>query len=1198
MMMRSKGIVEDIDNLASDVAQADVRLHNTFNEFMMLADGQFIENRVYEDDDSDSEGEGEEETKESSGEKNVEDVKQVLVAAFQDGIEALKLFYDTVEDTEEEVVEENKIEDIYNIRPLPFIIGTQQFIDSSDAGLGDVPGAKDDGHDDDGNILDHGSDSDEDEEETQLVVRRSDQSDVEEDDVDDEHSDEERSDRDDYEEDMSEGERSQSRSDNEESDDDYERPPVQQRVQIPIIPQKGRTKSVSSGTPSDVSDSDDDYKPPVKIPVESKRVTQPSHDESEEDDDDEDLFGDTQDDPYSLFGAPSASSKKKAKSKSTHDAMAGLFGDDTSGGNDYQGRSDSFASVDSLFDAGGSSRMSKKSNLGGLFGSTNESNLFDDVEKTIEPVDDFDDDDYEPPEDTVKEKVIDSGPKKSGIQAVGASDLFSSGGDLFGGESDSDDDMFGQKTKTAPKPKTEPAVVKKAPRSDLFGDDDDGDDDLFGSKPKSKPESSSKKTAPVVKKAATSDLFGGDDESDDDLFGSKPKPTVQSAAKSNTPIPKKSAAASNLFNDDDDSDDDLLGSKPRVDPLSKSNATKHGSSSGKVASSSDLFGDDDDDSDGLFSSKPKPKPTKVEPKKVEPPIMKPATVGRAKVSSGLFDGDDDGSDDDLFGEKANPRPKTPPSIPAKKSTTSQSSDLFGADDDSDDDMFTSKPKPKDVPAEKIVVPEAKPKPTVFAPPLPKRVPSSSPSSSDSEDDWETGNKATTTVVNPPANLTAVKEESVDKDKIDQVDNTPDESPPPLPPSSSPAVSKRMSGALAKRMSGLDATKIVMPGMTPPPMFGKNRDRSQSSGSGGTRSRTGSSASEPGEIVNVTMERATVSGKKGRSRKAPSRKKVDIPSTDSDPLFSSDVLAPSGQEKSGGIEDSKRNVSSGNAPNLFGDSGPDNDLFGNKSTSNKEPVVQKSTSSKVASAGLFGDGDGSDDDVFSSNITQKQETRPLTTKVAPVEETPVVSKPSSGLFGGDDDNDDDLFGGKAKAKTETKTVAKAASSKGTSSGLFGDDDNGDYDLFGNKISSKPKTETVTKTAVASTKTTSSGLFGNDDDNDDDLFGSKSKPTNQASKSTKAPVSKGSGLFGDDDGSDDDLFGSKPKTKAAPVATKKTASSSLFGDDDGDDDLFGGSSKPKTTTKPKPKASSSGLFGDDDDDDLFGSKSKAGKSGLFD
>jgi hypothetical protein len=38
--------MDDIDNLVSEATEADVRLHNTFNEFLMLANNQFIENVI------------------------------------------------------------------------------------------------------------------------------------------------------------------------------------------------------------------------------------------------------------------------------------------------------------------------------------------------------------------------------------------------------------------------------------------------------------------------------------------------------------------------------------------------------------------------------------------------------------------------------------------------------------------------------------------------------------------------------------------------------------------------------------------------------------------------------------------------------------------------------------------------------------------------------------------------------------------------------------------------------------------------------------------------------------------------------------------------------------------------------------------------------------------------------------------------
>ena len=41
---KTKALVDKIDDLSSDAAEADVRLRNTFCEFLMLANSQFIEN--------------------------------------------------------------------------------------------------------------------------------------------------------------------------------------------------------------------------------------------------------------------------------------------------------------------------------------------------------------------------------------------------------------------------------------------------------------------------------------------------------------------------------------------------------------------------------------------------------------------------------------------------------------------------------------------------------------------------------------------------------------------------------------------------------------------------------------------------------------------------------------------------------------------------------------------------------------------------------------------------------------------------------------------------------------------------------------------------------------------------------------------------------------------------------------------------
>jgi WASH complex subunit FAM21 len=44
LSVKTKDLVNKVEDLGSDVSEADVRLRNTFNEFLMLANSQFIEN--------------------------------------------------------------------------------------------------------------------------------------------------------------------------------------------------------------------------------------------------------------------------------------------------------------------------------------------------------------------------------------------------------------------------------------------------------------------------------------------------------------------------------------------------------------------------------------------------------------------------------------------------------------------------------------------------------------------------------------------------------------------------------------------------------------------------------------------------------------------------------------------------------------------------------------------------------------------------------------------------------------------------------------------------------------------------------------------------------------------------------------------------------------------------------------------------
>jgi WASH complex subunit FAM21 len=83
---------------------------------------------VYDDD-----GEAAEEQAPAAA-TTVDDPQVVIKDSLQAGIVALKLYFsDETEDTSE------KMEDIYNARPLPYIIGTKMYVESEDVGLGEEP---------------------------------------------------------------------------------------------------------------------------------------------------------------------------------------------------------------------------------------------------------------------------------------------------------------------------------------------------------------------------------------------------------------------------------------------------------------------------------------------------------------------------------------------------------------------------------------------------------------------------------------------------------------------------------------------------------------------------------------------------------------------------------------------------------------------------------------------------------------------------------------------------------------------------------------------------------------------------------------------------------------------------------------------------------------------------------------------------
>ncbi|XP_031616468.1 WASH complex subunit 2 [Contarinia nasturtii] len=146
----------------------------------------------------------------------------------------------------------------------------------------------------------------------------------------------------------------------------------------------------------------------------------------------------------------------------------------------------------------------------------------------------------------------------------------------------------------------------------------------------------------------------------------------------------------------------------------------------------------------------------------------------------------------------------------------------------------------------------------------------------------------------------------------------------------------------------------------------------------------------------------------------------------------------------------------------------------------------------------------EDDLFDSPITTviKNESNK---KQQPTKTLSSSSVTKQNLFG-DNDDDDDLFGGPPAIIEQVKKVQ----SKKPASKIFSDDSSDD-DLFGGKIIKKSQSKPPTVTATTSMKTPKNNkgnekLFSDSEDDDDDLFGTKVKPKDKSKKMQPSASSK--------------------------------------------------------------------------------------------
>ncbi|XP_074152437.1 WASH complex subunit 2C isoform X2 [Sminthopsis crassicaudata] len=148
---RTHEIKKQVDGLIHETKATDCRLHNVFNDFLMLSNTQFIENRVYDEEVEEPvpKAEAEKMEQEKTREQKEADLIPKVQEAVNYGLLVLDSAFEQLDikagnsDSEEEEANERvelilEPKDLYIDRPLPYLIGSQLFMEQEDVGLGDL----------------------------------------------------------------------------------------------------------------------------------------------------------------------------------------------------------------------------------------------------------------------------------------------------------------------------------------------------------------------------------------------------------------------------------------------------------------------------------------------------------------------------------------------------------------------------------------------------------------------------------------------------------------------------------------------------------------------------------------------------------------------------------------------------------------------------------------------------------------------------------------------------------------------------------------------------------------------------------------------------------------------------------------------------------------------------------------------------
>lgn len=165
---RTHEIKKQVDGLINETKATDCRLHNVFNDFLMLSNTQFIENRVYDEEVEEpipKADVGDKTEQEKTREQKEADLIPKIQEAVNYGLQVLDSAFEQLDikagnsDSEEDESNERvelilEPKDLYIDRPLPYLIGSQQFMEQDDVGLGDLSSEEGSVDSDRGSVID------------------------------------------------------------------------------------------------------------------------------------------------------------------------------------------------------------------------------------------------------------------------------------------------------------------------------------------------------------------------------------------------------------------------------------------------------------------------------------------------------------------------------------------------------------------------------------------------------------------------------------------------------------------------------------------------------------------------------------------------------------------------------------------------------------------------------------------------------------------------------------------------------------------------------------------------------------------------------------------------------------------------------------------------------------------------------------